>query len=218
MKTNLRAPTICLRPVPGRGKSEIKTYTRWAALVCVCVIAFAFMALPAWAQNMDTPRIQVFGGYSYTRFDSKTFGYASDSGLNGGTLMVAGNLYRGFGGLAQASVSSGSGINLRDVLFGPQFLLPHGKFLFFAHGLFGRARSTVRAGTGQLDTQNAQAFGGGIDMNYRNHFAIRLIQVDYLRTQLFQHDQNNLQFSVGVVYQWGAIRRKGHRAPSIPTP
>jgi hypothetical protein len=186
--------------------------------VLLCFLMLTFVATSLRAQ--DTPRIQVFGGYSYTNFDSKTLGYSGSSGLNGGTIMVAGNLTHGFGGLAQASVSGGSGITLRDALFGPQFLLPHGKFLLFAHGLFGRARSSVRTGVKPepLDTQNAMAFGGGIDMNYRNHLAFRLIQVDYMRTQLFEHDQNNLRFSTGLVYEWGAIRRKGHRAPSIPTP
>jgi len=215
MKTNLTAaPTWKRFASVGDAFQDIRRRIAFFSLL----LLFAFGSVPALAQ--DTPRIQVFGGYSYTNFDSKSLGFSGSSGLNGGTIMVAGNLLHNFGGLAQVSVSGGSGITLRDVLFGPQYLLPRGKFLFFAHGLFGRVRTSVRTGLQPepLDTQNAEAFGGGIDMNYRNHLGIRLIQVDYVRTQLFQQDQNSLRFSTGVVYQWGAIRRRAHRAPSIPTP
>jgi hypothetical protein len=183
------------------------------------------LALGSTARAQDTPRVQVFGGYSYTHFDSKSFGYSSSAGLNGGTIMVAGNVFHEFGGLAQVSVSGGSGITVRDMLFGPQFLYPRGNFLFFAHGLFGRSRASVRVAneafgsqTEPLDTQNEMAFGGGVDMNFRHHLSIRVVEVDYVRTQLFQHDQSNLRFSTGIVYHMGSIRRRLHRAPSIPTP
>jgi hypothetical protein len=216
MKINLRSLTHWRRFASVPLRREVRLARLGTVVGGFLLVAAAAPLLAA----QETPRVQVFGGYSYTSFDSKSFGYSGSSGLNGGTVMVAGNLTHGFGGLAQASVSGGSGITLRDALFGPQFLLPHGKFLFFGHGLFGRARSSVRTGAQPepLDTKNAVAFGGGVDMNFRNHLAIRVVEVDYLRTQLFQHDQNNLRFSTGLVYQWGAIRRKGHRAPSIPTP
>jgi hypothetical protein len=191
-------------------------------LLLGCIFAVASRAS---AQEPETPRVQVFGGYSYTHFDSKTFGYSGGSDLNGGTVMVAGNLLHNFGGLAQVSVSGGAGITLRDMLFGPQYLYPRGNFLFFAHALFGRARASVNAPTQALndqieplDTQNELAFGGGVDMSFRNRFSIRLAELDYTHTSLFQQDQNNLRFSAGIVYHWGAIRRRLHRAPSIPTP
>jgi hypothetical protein len=191
----------------------------------LCGTLLLCFAAAASAQDVDVPRVQVFGGYSYTRFDSKSFGYSDSSGLNGGSLMVAGNLTHEFGGLAQISVSGGSGITVRDMLFGPQFLYAHGNFLLFAHGLFGRARASVRVAnealnnqTEPLDTQNEYAFGGGADMQYRGHFSIRLFEVDYVRSSLFQQDQNNLRISTGIVYHWGGVRRRLHRAPSIPTP
>jgi len=215
MKTNLTVSTNGRLFASHAVSHETRRHPRWV-IVCLAFLALAMTS----ARAQDTPRIQVFGGYSYTVFDSKSLGFSGNSGLNGGTLMVAGNLHRNFGGLAQVSISGGSGITLRDALFGPQFLLPRGKFLFYAHGLFGRVRTSVHTGVQPepLDTQNAEAFGGGVDMHYRHRLAIRLIQVDYVRTQLFQQDQNNLRFSTGVVYEWGALRRKAHRAPSIPTP
>jgi hypothetical protein len=216
MKINLTAPTNWMRLACDLLPPDFRCIKCWT--VTLCLVAVGLAARPSRAQ--ETPRVEVFGGYSLTDFDSKTLGHTGNSALNGGTLMVAGNVTRNFGVLAEGTLSFGSGINLRDILFGPQFLLPHGNFLFFAHGLFGRARSSVQTGVEPepLDTQNALAFGGGIDMNFRHHLAIRLFQVDYLHTSVFQHDQNNLRIATGVVYQWHTIRRRPHRAPSIPTP
>jgi hypothetical protein len=168
--------------------------------------------LPAAAQ--DIPRVQVFGGYSYTRFDSRSFGFSDQSGLNGYNFSPAFNLIRGFGVAAELSGQYGSKVNLRDLAVGPQFLYPRGKTLFFAHVLIGKARSFVRVGNGEEDTAQAVALGGGMDLDISTRFALRVFQIDYLRTTLFQDKQNNLRFSTGVVYQWGAIKRKGHRAPA----
>ena len=101
-------------------------------------------AWPAAAQ--DTPRVQVFGGYSYTRFDSPSFGFSNPSGLNGYNFSPAFNLIRGFGVVAELSGQYGSNLNLRDIAVGPQFLYPKGKALFFGHALIGSARSLVRVG------------------------------------------------------------------------
>ena len=45
---------------------------------------------PAGAQDM--PRLQVFGGYSFTRLDSKSFGFANQTNLNGYNFSPAYNL------------------------------------------------------------------------------------------------------------------------------
>jgi hypothetical protein len=63
----------------------------------------------------DTPRVQVFGGYSYTRFDSPSFGFSSPSGLNGYNFAPAFNLIRNFGVVAEVSGQYGSNLDLRDI-------------------------------------------------------------------------------------------------------
>jgi Outer membrane protein beta-barrel domain len=171
----------------------------------------------ARAQNGDIPRVQVFGGYSYTRFDSKSFGFVNNSGLNGYTFSPAFNVLRGFGVVAELSGQYGSNLNLRDIAIGPQFLYPRGKAMFFAHLLIGDARSLVQVGGGEEDTARAVAVGGGVDYDLTSRFAVRVIQFDYLHTALFSEKQNNLRFSTGLVYRWGALKKKGHRAP-LATP
>jgi Outer membrane protein beta-barrel domain len=165
-------------------------------------------ASPALAQ--DIPRVQVFGGYSYTRYDTPSFGFASSSGLNGYTFSPAYNLIRGFGVVAELSGQYGTGINLRDLAVGPQFLYARNKMTFSAHLLVGKSRSLVQAGTPQEDTARAVVLGGGLDYNLTPRFALRAFQVDYLQTTLFNLTQHNFRFSTGLVYRWGSIR-KTHR-------
>jgi Outer membrane protein beta-barrel domain len=165
-------------------------------------------ARPAVAQEM--PKVQVFGGYSYTRFDTPSFGFSNQTGMNGYNFSPAYNLIRGFGVVAELSGQYKSGANLRDIAVGPQFLYPRGKMMFFAHLLIGEARSLVQVGGPQEDTARAIAVGGGMDYVLSPRFALRAFQVDYLHTSLFNTTQNNLRFSTGLVYRWGSIK-KTHR-------
>lgn len=165
-------------------------------------------AWPSAAQEM--PRVQVFGGYSYTRYDTPSFGFANTSGLNGYTLSPAVNIVRGFGVVAELSGQYGTNLNLRDIAVGPQFLYPRGKMMFFGHLLVGDARSLVQAGGPQEDTARAIILGGGMDYDLSTRFALRAFQVDYLHTTLFSTTQKNLRFSTGLVYRWGSIK-KTHR-------
>jgi hypothetical protein len=186
--------------------------TTWRTATVILVLMLAGVSLPAVAQ--DIPRVQVFGGYSYTRFDTKSFGFSDQTGLNGYNFSPAFNIANGLGAVAELSGQYQSQTNLRDIAAGPQFLYPRGQKLFFAHLLFGQARTFVRVGNGEGDTARAVAFGGGMDWDVSPRFAVRVFQVDYLHTNLFQTTQNNLRFSAGLVYHWGSIGKKGRRAPA----
>ncbi len=166
------------------------------------------------AVAQDMPRVQIFGGYSYTRFDSPSFGFANASNLNGYTFSPAYNLLYGFGVVAELSGQYGSKLNLRDLAVGPQILYPRGKSTFFGRFLVGDARTLVRVANTEGDTARAVVLGGGMDRDISSRFAIRVFQVDYIHTTLFKDRQNNLRFSTGLVYRWGTIRQKGHRAPT----
>jgi hypothetical protein len=173
--------------------------------------------LPSRAQE-TTPRLQLFGGYSYVRFDSKTFGFADKSGLNGFDLMAAYNLVPGFGVVAEASGNYGPHMNFRAAVFGPQFLYQKGKMTFFAHTLFGRGESSLRVARGLRDAGNAFQLGGGVDLDLRPRFAFRIIQADYVHTHFFQQTQGNIRLSTGLVFHWGALKVKRHPAPRPQSP
>jgi hypothetical protein len=215
MTTDPTASTSCTPPHGAHCSNSTQFPLRWIAAVFLSLSCFS--SLSAQAQQ-DAPRLEFFGGYSYLRYDSKTIGFANTTGLNGWNFMAAYNLVRGFGVVAEASGDYGLHLNLRDVLFGPQVFYSRGRLTFFGHGLFGKARSFVAVGTGALDTGSAMEAGGGVDMDLNRHFAIRIVQADYLHTRLFQQPQNNLQFSTGLVYHWGRIKWKPRRPPGPMSP
>jgi hypothetical protein len=200
------APGISTRHNAQPGDILRKIFVGLIVLLAVCG------STPAAAQDM--PRIQVFGGYSYTRFDSKSFGFTNNTNLNGYTFSPAYNLLYGFGVVAELSGQYGSKLNLRDLAVGPQFIYPRGNSRFFAHLLVGDARTLVQIANTEGDTARAVIVGGGMDHDISQRFAIRLFQVDYVHSSLFSDTQNNLRFSTGLVYHWGRIRQKGHRAPT----
>ncbi len=181
-------------------------------LILLCVTT-----LSTFSVAQQIPRVQVFGGYSYTRFDSPTLGFANRSNLNGFNISPAFNLAYGFGVKVELTGQYGSKVNLRDLTVGPQFLYPRGSMLFFAHALFGDSRSFVRVGTGEGDTARAIVLGGGLDFDISSRFAFRAVQVDYVHTSLFSTTQNNVRISTGLVYRWHTIRRKGHK-PTLSSP
>lgn len=186
----------------------------WAAFIFL----LSAIAGPVRCSAQEYSRVQIFGGYSYTRFDSSTFGFAGGSNLNGWNVAVSGNLIRGFGATAELSGQYGNHMNLRDFAVGPQFQFPHWKMMFFGHAMFGKGRTFISEGGGVGDTQRAYLAGGGVDMPFRSHFDIRLVQADFIRTELLQQNQNNIRVSAGVVYRWGSIRRIKHRPPNTQTP
>jgi hypothetical protein len=177
---------------------------------------FILASLPSTAQ--EVPRVQVFGGYSYLRFDSRSFGFANGSNLNGYTLAPAFNLTRNFGVVAELSGQYGSHLNLRDIAAGPQFLYLRNNTLFSGHVLIGESRTFVSVGNTGEDTARAIVVGGSADHSLSPRFAWRVVQVDYVYTSLFNRTQNNFRISTGLVYHWGEIKEKGHKRRRAPTP
>jgi len=180
----------------------LKRYTRqWAK------ITFLFAALPL-LHSQEIPRGQLFGGYSYLNFDSRSFGFANRSSLNGYTVSPAFNITYGLGVVAEVSGQYGSRMNFRDVTIGPQFVYGRGNLVFSGHALFGSTRSFVNVGAGERDRERGALLGGALDLGISSRFAIRVFQADYVRSTLFDGKQNSVRISTGLVYRWHSIKRK----------
>lgn len=183
----------------------------------VAVLLFALGALPAaHAQS----KIQLFGGFSYVRSDIRS---AETATLCVGCTPVFvtqhPNLYGWeFSGAyklvpfvsaklefgEQYGKVNGGNVRLKTYLFGPQLSLP-GPVSPFLHAEFGFAHQAISAYTGTVlaspgtDTSFATALGGGLDIPAVPFFAIRLVQIDYLRTSLYHQTQNEPRISAGIV-------------------
>jgi len=110
------------------------------------------------------------------------------------------------------------GARIHSFLFGPQVSLP-ARVSPFAHALFGVAKESQdpiplppacpvgipACGTFFSlgpDHSFASAVGAGIDIKAIPFLSIRLVQVDYLRTQLHGATQNQPRISAGVVFHF----------------
>ena len=186
----------------------------------------------AVAQN-GNPKVEIFGGYALERFD---FGVVNDltevpglfqhETMHGWAASATFNANKYFGVVADFSghyktfdVAELPGIALKprvyNIMFGPQVGVPIGKVKPFARALFGFTHATAEAevlGVSESVSANkfAFGFGGGLDVNFTNHFGIRLAQLDYIRNSFDlssfdsisgtapERHQNNLRFAAGL--------------------
>lgn len=186
-------------------------------------------AMAAGSENGT--RAVVFGGYSYLRNGSNGFsGWEGQGTFNfnrylGVTADISGASLSPFS-FSNSGFSASTYQHVTNYLFGPTVTAELGRSAVFAHALFGAAHSSLGAGisvpiiggisTG-LTSANAfaMAFGGGIDIGVTRHFAIRAVQVDYLRTQFNSIDaltsglssslgnrQNSFRYSSGIVFRF----------------
>jgi opacity protein-like surface antigen len=184
------------------------------ARVVVCLLAvLSFSGAAAHAQ--DTPKVDVFLGYSYLRADPSTSGADSFS-LNGGSASIAYNANRWLSGVADFGgyhngniLDSGVDGTLSTYLFGPRVSYRHSnRFTPFGQVLFGVAHADANF-LGTADSQNAFAMtvGGGFDYRLTDRFSIRPVQVDYLLTRFNEftgnrQTQDNLRYSTGIVFHF----------------
>ena len=175
----------------------------------------------------QTPDVQLFGGYAYTHVDSggvpglfnagaknwngwETSFAANFNRFVGVTFDFSGDYGRGFRG-AFDSFSRHVGNQtpfLYTYMAGPQFLIPAGRVLVFAHGLAG-ATQVKRGFVGadfpgaRSDTAFGAAVGAGVDVSLTRYVALRVAQADYLISKNFGGSQNNLRVSGGIVFEFG---------------
>ena len=166
----------------------------WIVSLVLC------MAASAAAQSKDNPTVEIFGGPSLLRNGAT----APHFSLYGGWQAQASfnftshiGLTADFGG--QYRSISGTRIQQYEYMFGPRFMARGRNATLFAHGLVGA--NTLHA-AGASTHGFAAAVGGGLDYNVGNHFAIRVIQADYLRTRLSNVWFNDARLGMGIVFKF----------------
>ena len=180
-------------------------------------------ALPSWAQD----KVEFFGGYSYLRASVQVgqFGplgpgtpcppncgtpprIAQHANLNGWEVSGQYKMLPFLGAVVDFNGNygtlDGASTRVHTFLFGPQVSLP-AKVSPFAHALIGIAKESqdtfVNRAFFSLGSDNslATAVGAGFDVKVVPFVSVRLIQVDYLRTQLHGATQNQPRVSAGIV-------------------
>jgi opacity protein-like surface antigen len=181
----------------------------------IVVCSLAFLSLCGGVTHaQETPKLDVFAGYSYIRENPSTAGVGSYS-LNGGSASVTYHIKDWISGAADFGGYHNGNIlgtkvdgTLSTYLFGPRISYRSYKhFKPFGEALFGVAHAGASIAGGTLgSSQNAfaMAIGGGVDYRLTNRFSLRPLQVDYLLTRFKEgtpnnQSQNNLRASTGIV-------------------
>jgi len=139
--------------------------------------------------------------------------------LTGGSAELSASLSHGFGftanvtGLHTGNSGGGVPVNLLIETFGPSYSLQShlGKHpaTFFVHGLVGEANGfsgVYPKSTAPDSSANgfAAKVGGGLDLKVSHHISVRLVEANWLRTQLpnsTTNIQNDLELGAGIVFR-----------------
>jgi hypothetical protein len=189
----------------------------------VFVLTLVALSLPTIGKAQD--KVELYGGYSYFRasieeqqFSGPSVARVSENAnLNGWEFSGQYKFLPFLGAVADFNGTYGTlrSANTREhtFLFGPQVSLP-ARISPFAHALFGvgkESQDTIPGACPVLvpscmgfssqgsGTSFASAIGVGIDIKAVRSVSIRVIQIDYLRTQLQGATQNQPRVSAGVV-------------------
>jgi opacity protein-like surface antigen len=177
--------------------------------VCLLGVLFLFSVT---AKAQETPKVDVFAGYSYVRANPATSG-APSFNLHGGSASLAWNannwlgIVGDFGGYHTGEISGASvDATTYTYLFGPRVSYrKHDRFTPFGQILFGGAHQSVSAGgVSTSDNAFAMSLGGGVDAKLTDRFSWRVGQVEYVLTRFPEatasaENQHNLRVSTGIV-------------------
>jgi hypothetical protein len=183
---------------------------RWVLLFAAFLCFSAVASAQVFSAQEGTPKVELFGGYSYYHFDAPgtlATGPAILANLNGGSGSISVNPFKylglvaDFGGYHATQNSELGNANIYTFLFGPKIAFRSGPFTPFAQVLFGGAHLNISG----VPNTFAWAAGGGLDFNLSHHWGIRLAQIEYLSTYFNDgatNHQDNIRASAGIVYRF----------------
>jgi opacity protein-like surface antigen len=192
------------------------------------IFAFSLMlacSFTAKAQE-DYSKVDIFGGYSYVRFQFPNAGFNG----NGGSGQVTYNfnsvvgLTGDFGGYHVAKTNNNGSGTVFTYLFGPKFTIREGNWSPFMETLFGGSwlgagiegcvvtptvQPQATCGTSTSFNAFSLALGGGVDYKVSDHVSVRLFDADYLMTRFnakevggTNNTQSNVRISTGFVFHF----------------
>lgn len=200
-------------------------------VLLVSVLAAAFTGL--WAQAQGVPQkapALVDVGLTYAAERAQIApGNCGCFWLQGGGADVALSLWKGFGPVASITGDRVSdyypGLDINKISFmgGPRYThrlqsrgieadsIKRARLQIFGEALFGGVHAfdgAFPSRTGLTSTANSFALqaGGGINLFFSKPIAVRMLQLDYVRTQLpnnYSKSQNDLRIAFGMNYQFG---------------
>jgi hypothetical protein len=165
-----------------------------------------FFSVAAAAQ--DTPKVELFTGYSHLFSNLNNSLNNPSYNLNGVNVSAAENVNSWFGGVLDFNSSFGSNaglnVNSQTIMYGPRIAYRKSRFVTpSVHALFGGVRgSRGFDGISESNWRFGIGVGGEIDLRINDRVAFRLVQVDYMPTHFQDVRQDNVRVSVGFVFRF----------------
>ena len=168
----------------------------------------------ARAQEIETPKIELYGGYDYVRYNAnpRINGVTSSVsyGANGMSGQAVYNMNSRLGIMGELSgyrlARSGLGTTYQvSYLFGPRVSLRRHVVTLFAQVLFGGVWAADGVTLGPVSAFGMTA-GGGIDLRISRYFTVRPLQAEYFMTKFpdgANDRQNNFRYGAGIVLRLG---------------
>lgn len=160
----------------------------------LCTLVLFLTMLAAGASAQVPTKGNVFFGYSYNRAEIVS---NDATNLNGWNASLEGKLLPWVGIVGDLGGTYGHHISEHNFLFGPRISAEVGPYRPFAELMIGASHINVGNGAA-TNTSFSNAVGGGLDYRVAGPVAIRG-QVDWIHTRFFDHGQNDVRFSTGVV-------------------
>ncbi len=167
------------------------------------IFALCLVALFAQLVAQDSPRVEVFGGYQFTRI-----GGPGGVNTNGWDAAITGDLNRWFGVKADFSGAyknvAGFGARAHTFTFGPVVSLRGERVKPFAHALFGGFNASAGfGGLGASTNGFTMMLGGGADYAASAHLSVRVIQADWILWHAQGiTEKKNARISTGLVVRF----------------
>jgi hypothetical protein len=162
----------------------------------------------SFASAQKLPEIDVYGGFSYIHLNTTSLGFSNYSNLDGwAAAITAPHLYEELGVTIKGSGDYASKLTEYNFLIGPQLSYEKGRLRLFGDLLGGKAETKVAIQ--QLPRNEitsvgrAIAAGGGLEIIFKHHIAVRLVDADYVYSKSFSGNQNYVRVSAGLVYRFG---------------
>ena len=189
--------------------------SRFMLVIAVAILA-SILPLASLAQEPTTPKVELFGGYSWYHPGATVLGTKVPSITKGWDSSLTYNFNKWWGLTGDVGGHYKREVNAYTFSFGPQFKYRSAEhFEPFAHVLAGWMHQDPSG----LQTRNAPMFigGGGFDLTINRWFSWRLLQADYVYTTY--RDKNLMTTSTrfdGARIQSGAVVNFGGKGKALP--
>jgi hypothetical protein len=190
---------------------------RFLSSLVLCAFCLSLISSASSSSGESKPpRIEVFGGYSALHTAARSLSgwdTAASVTLNR-FLGITADINGGFGTELSVPLIGGTTLTthgtLSNFLFGPRFTIRTRRITPYAHALFGVSRfhndaRFLPAGPelpSVSEKSLGMSLGGGVDVQVAKFAALRVVQLDYLRTRFSEQTQNNTRVCGGVVLRF----------------